>query len=53
MATANWDYETKPGEGWAMNSPNVPMNGPKDLIQNLVVYMNYLGSVTVWTNETI
>ena len=52
-AVATWDYEIVPGQGWRMNQVTIPMNGPTDTQQNLTVYMNGLGTATIWTNESI
>jgi hypothetical protein len=53
MATANWNYETKPGQGWVYDNTQVEYDAILDLDQDLPIYYNRLGDTTVWTNETI
>lgn len=53
MPLATWSYETVEGMGWALDDELIPMDGPLDLAENLVVYMDSLGTVTSWTNESI
>lgn len=53
MPLATWTNETVAGAGWLMNQEYITMNGLIDPIQGLTVYMNGLGTATVWTNENI
>lgn len=50
MATS-WENEKKPGAGWLYNQTSVTYNGPNDSEQNLNIYYDSLGFVTVWTAD--